>query len=70
MSYLCHADKVFFNTLMSDDDFYPWNPYDEQTDAFLSEQEKNWDFTQDLTDSDVEERSSHLFAHFNSITSY
>ncbi|MGK7931922.1 MAG: hypothetical protein AB4041_10885 [Microcystaceae cyanobacterium] len=68
MSNLPCLKEAFLHTLIGDDGFYPWNPYDEQTEAFLSEQEEHWDFTQDLSDSEVEERACHLFAQFKDIS--
>ncbi|MGK7930385.1 MAG: hypothetical protein AB4041_02975 [Microcystaceae cyanobacterium] len=69
MSDLSYLEQAFLHTLIGDDSVYPWNPCDEQTEVFMSEQEKEWDFTQELTDSDIEERSANLFAQFKDLSS-
>jgi hypothetical protein len=67
MSNLSCLEEAFLDTLIGNDSCYPWNPYDEQTEAFFSEQEKDWDFTKDLTDSDIEEGSANWFAQCKDI---
>lgn len=69
MSNLNDLEQEFLTTLISDNSVYPWNPTEEQSEEFLSKQDESWDFTEELTDSDIENRSANLFASFHSFSS-